>query len=272
MTVDTPLTGAQLDAAEQMFDRLIEPVPPDDHSHGTFRLDADALQREATFTDLADHPFFLSVAQQVLRTGDVRRWGNLHSREPTVLDDGDWPSGSEIWGGRAQHICGGCHVDVQMTADDFTATPRRECSLGMWLWLTDVTAPGGAMRLLPGSHLRIGEHWQTVLSTEQRAQLPRVRGLRPDPVGWCEVAKAAGGDFPALPHYPEGIAEPPGERWCEQEPVAAVARRGQMLCAQDLSCRLSHLPHGNRLPRLHGCTQAHDVVHAALGMDERLRQ
>ena len=125
--------------------------------------------------------------------------------------------------------------------------------------------------LLPGSHLRIGEHWQAVLSTEQRAQLPRVRGLRPDPVGWCEVAKAAGGDFPALPHYPEGIAEPPGERWCEQEPVAAVARRGQMLCAQDLFAGflVCLMETGCR-----GCTvaQAHDFIHAALGMDERLRQ
>ena len=109
-------------------------------------------------------------------------------------------------------MCGGCHVDVQMTAEDFDATPRRECSLGMWLWLTDVTAASGAMRLLRGSHRRIGEHWQNVLSPQQRTKLPRVRGLRPDPVGWCEVAKAAGGTFPALPHYPEGLAELPGER------------------------------------------------------------
>ena len=145
MTVDTPLTGAQLDAAEQMFDCLVEPIPGDGRSHGTFRLDADALQRDATFTSLIDHAFFRSVAQQVLRTRGVQRWGNLHSREPTVLDGGAWPSGTEIWGGRAQHVCGGCHVDVQMTAEDFAATPRRECSLGMWLWLTDVTAAGGAM-------------------------------------------------------------------------------------------------------------------------------
>eukprot|EP01044_Picomonas_judraskeda_P040479 COSAG03_NODE_19889_length_328_cov_0.742358_1_plen_54_part_01 len=54
-------------------------------------------------------------------------------------------------------------MDVQMTAEDFDATPRRECSLGMWLWLTDVTAASGAMRLLRGSHRGIGEHWQTVL-------------------------------------------------------------------------------------------------------------
>ena len=36
------------------------------------------------------------------------------------------------------------HIDVQLTSDDFDATPRRE-QLVMWLWLSDVTEDSGAM-------------------------------------------------------------------------------------------------------------------------------
>lgn len=84
VTVETPLTGPQLDAAEEMFDRLVEPVPGDGRTlHGTFRLDVGALQRDATFTSLIDHAFFRAVAQQVLRgepslpRADRARWWRL---------------------------------------------------------------------------------------------------------------------------------------------------------------------------------------------------
>ena len=87
------------------------------------------------------------------------------------------------------------------------------------------------MRYLPGSHRLLNEHWRRVLRADQRKYLPRVRSMRPDPHGWCRRAKEQHGQqWPALPHFPEGLAELPGRsRWHDQQPVAAVARRGQLM-------------------------------------------
>ncbi len=51
------------------------------------------------------------------------------------------------------------HTDVQVTTEDFEATPRRE-HLAIWFWLNDVPAERAAMRVLKGSHKRLGAHWQ----------------------------------------------------------------------------------------------------------------
>lgn len=231
VTVGTPLSAAALDAAECAWDLLVTPVAAvAGVSHPTFHVAGDCDEHEG-FRAVVGHPFFASVARQVLRTsGGVRHWSNVHSREPSRLQS-PLPHWREVWAGQRQDICGGCHIDVQQTADDFDATPRRECSLSMWLWLTDVTAEGGAMRYLPGSHRLLNEHWRRVLRADQRKYLPRVRSMRPDPHGWCRRAKEQHGQqWPALPHFPEGLAELPGRsRWHDQQPVAAVARRGQLM-------------------------------------------
>ena len=52
----------------------------------------------------------------------------------------------------------GAHCDLQLTRSDWDATPRRD-QLMMWLWLSDAKPDGGAMRILPGSHLKIVDHW-----------------------------------------------------------------------------------------------------------------
>ena len=61
-----------------------------------------------------------------------------HARNPTEHPaSGEWPHWKEVWKE-------GSHIDVQLTSDDFDATPRRE-QLVMWLWLSDVTEDSGAM-------------------------------------------------------------------------------------------------------------------------------
>lgn len=55
----------------------------------------------------------------------------------------------------------GAHIDLQVTATDFNATPRRDM-LALWLWITDVQPETAAMRILPGSHKPIQDHWVAI--------------------------------------------------------------------------------------------------------------
>ena len=230
ITVDTPLTAAELDRTEAEWDT----------HHGSgwqCHAEADGTVAQAG-GDTADglraavlHPFFRRVAQQALRSRGVRCHTTTHAREPTPRPRdtaAEWPPDlSEIWRGERQDICGGCHVDMQQTLHDLDSTPRR-APLSMWLWLSDVTEDSGAMRILEGSHRVLARHWQDVLDPARLSSLPRVRSLRPDPDGWCRRSTAAE-PWP-LPHFPEGLAEIRGRpRWHEQRPTAAVAKRGQLL-------------------------------------------
>ena len=116
-------------------------------------------------------------------------WGlGAHDRPPTALPEGGYPSWQQEW-------AAGCHTDVQLTRSDWDATPRRNrmevraslqwlgfrrtrywhgcrypaltwcsprvrlCAAQIWLWLTDVPADRGAMRIIPGSmnHIMVTE-------------------------------------------------------------------------------------------------------------------
>lgn len=48
---------------------------------------------------------------------------------------------------------------MQITRSDWEATPRRDM-LAIWLWVNGVPPNRGAMRVLPGSHLPIADHWE----------------------------------------------------------------------------------------------------------------
>ena len=194
VTIDSPFTTEQLDRAEAAWDRL--------------KQNGGEPYEEPGYVDVIQHPYFEEVAKKLLRANAVHLWWGLapHERAPT---NPPYTNSRDQW-------ARGCHVDIQATLEDFEATPRR-MRAELWLWLNDVPADRGAMRILPGSHRAVMEHWNRVLSSKHKAQLPRVHGLRPAPVSE---------NAPSFPEYIPDIDKLP---WIEHQPVPAVARRGQIL-------------------------------------------
>ena len=195
VTIDSPLTTEQLDRAEAVWDRLKE-------------KGGDKPYEDPDYVEMIQHPYFEEVAKKLLRADAVHLWWGLapHERAPSRPP---YANSRDQW-------ATGCHVDIQATLEDFEATPRR-MRAELWMWLNDVPAHRGAMRILRGSHRPIMEHWSQVLTPDQKAKLPRVHGLRPEPV----AEKSA-----AFPEYIPAMGEKP---WVEHEPTPAVARRGQIL-------------------------------------------
>ena len=194
VTIDSPFTTEQLDRAEAAWDRL--------------KQNGDEPYEEPGYVEVIQHPYFEEVAKKLLRANAVHLWWGLapHERAPT---NPPYTNSRDQW-------ARGCHVEIQATLEDFEATPRRRRA-ELRCWLNDEPADHGAMRILPGSHRAIMKHWSRVLSSEHKAQLPRVHGLRPAPVSE---------NAPAFPEYIPDIDELP---WIEHQPVPAVARRGQIL-------------------------------------------
>jgi hypothetical protein len=156
ITVDGPLSERELDEAELAWDRLMaDPTKPATRLTAHAQGEQDVLQPydEAAYISVVSHPWFERVAQQLLRTSDVRLFWGLapHARRPSPTPH---KSAAEQW-------VQGCHTDIQATASDWEATPRRT-RVELWHWLNDVPADRGAMRVLPGSHLPIMQAWDTV--------------------------------------------------------------------------------------------------------------
>lgn len=191
--VDTPFTDEELDKAEGAWDR--------------FHRDGNPPYEDPDYVDYVQHPYLEAVAKQILRADAVHLWWGLrpHERAPS---SGPYGTVRERW-------MAGYHTDIQATWEDFQATPRR-MRAELWVWVNDVPIDRGAMRILPGSHRPIMQHWSKVLTPEHKAMLPRVHGLRPDPTE-------------KSPAYPECLPQLSDTLWADQEPVAQVARRGQML-------------------------------------------
>ena len=194
VTIDSPFTTEELDRAEAAWDRLKE-------SGGAPCDDAD-------FVDFVQHPYLEEVAEKLLRADAVHLWWNVSTHERAPANP-PYDSSRDQWARK-------CHVDIQATLKDFEASPRR-MRAELWCWLNDVPAHRGAMRILPGSHRTIMDHWGRILRPEHKARLPRVHGLQPAPVP------------PTAPAFPEYIPDIGGTPWNECEPTPAVARRGQIL-------------------------------------------
>ena len=194
ITIDSPFSEAELDRAEAAWDRL--------------KTSGDPSYTDSDYVDVIQHPYFEEIAKNVLRAQAVHLWWGLdpHERGPA---EPPYASYGEQW-------ARGCHIDIQATWEDFTATPRR-MRAELWFWLNDVPADRGAMRILPGSHRPIMQHWSQVLTPEHKEQLPRVHGLRPLPVPEQQIA------------YPEYVPDLKGTPWIEFEPTPFTAKRGQIL-------------------------------------------
>lgn len=102
------------------------------------------------------------------------------------------------------------------------------------MWLNEVPPHRGAMRILPGRHRSIMEHWGRILRPEQKPLLPRVHGLRPARLSETEAS------------FPEHVLDIGQTPWVKQVPTAAVAHRGQIL----LLCSAG----------LHSAWENHDTV------------
>ena len=126
--VDTPLSLAELDAAEAGWGRV-------QRGEAEIWEDPDYLRTLA-------HPFFEAAAKQVLRADAAAIIEtHIHERPPTK-------PGEPVGGG--DRTWKGGHLDVQLTRSDWDATPRRD-QISIWLWCNGVPENRGAMRVLPGS-------------------------------------------------------------------------------------------------------------------------
>ena len=126
--IDTPLSELELDAAEDGWGRV-------QRGETEIWSDPDYLATLA-------HPFFESVAKQVLRADAAAIIEtHIHERPPTA-------PGEPVGGG--DRSWKGGHLDVQLTRSDWDATPRRD-QISIWLWCNGVPENRGAMRVLPGS-------------------------------------------------------------------------------------------------------------------------
>ena len=158
--------------------------------------------------ELISAPVFEQIAKQVLRSDRVfiletgRAGTGLERADANDrAQRNDWP---EKHGVRSEWA-NSMHIDVQVTTEDFEATPRRE-HLAIWFWLNDVPAERAAMRVLKGSHKPLGAHWQEMQErwkADPRASLPPQHGPRweaegePDaPV--CRIGAHRNGRSPRL--------------------------------------------------------------------------
>ena len=160
--VQAGLTPAELADAEATWDRLVlgDSPPPSHEDEGFLRL--------------ISHPWFEAAAKAALRAEEVR----LIELGPTNRPPSDEPQAPPE--AQRQAWASGAHIDLQISTADWEATPRRDL-LALWFWVNDVSADRAAMRVLPGSHRPIMQHWDAVLGDDRKAQLPRCHGAPPTP-------------------------------------------------------------------------------------------
>jgi len=195
--VDLGLNRDLLDRAEAAWDR---------HAG-----EGGSLFADQDYVELISAPVFEEIAKQVLRsdrvfiletgcagTGLDRAEMNEKARR------NDWP---EKHGIRSEWS-NSMHIDVQVTTEDFEATPRRE-HLAIWFWLNDVPAKRAAMRVLKGSHKRLGAHWQEMQQrwkANPNAPLPVQHGPRWEAEGEPDARSFAGLE-PTAMAAPRGYAQ-----------------------------------------------------------------
>jgi phytanoyl-CoA dioxygenase PhyH len=169
VTIDTPLTRAQIDAASAALDRRLPFAAPGDGQLAHYRVQRTSSYDDPALVEIIEHPFFEEVAKRALRAEEVRFF---QTAVITTYPQPDAPFRFDQ------------HVDIQYSLADLNAVPRRMiCSF--FLWLTDVNERRAPMMVRPGSH------W---LIAKERERHPRLRGAIP------RVEGVSLAQLPALPY------------------------------------------------------------------------
>jgi hypothetical protein len=167
VTVDTPLSPAQIAAAAAALERLLPLPPRQEGEPQRYRAAMTCSYDDPALLEIIQHPFFEAVARQALRAEAV------HFYQTAIT--AAYPQPNVEWNFEQ-------HVDIQYCLSDLNATPRRMiCSY--FLWLTDVNERRAPMMVRPGSH------W---LIAAERERDPELRGRTP------AVAGASLAQLPAL--------------------------------------------------------------------------
>jgi hypothetical protein len=154
VTVETPLTPAQIAAAVATLDRLLPFQPASEDRPARYRAAMTCSYDDEALLEIIAHPFFEEVAKKALRADDVRFFQTAIT---TAYPQPDTPWSFEQ------------HVDIQYCRSDLERAPRRMiCSF--FLWLTDVNERRAPMMFRPGSH------W---LLADYRERDPELRGVVP---------------------------------------------------------------------------------------------
>lgn len=195
--VDLQLSRDLLDRGEAAWDRHAE-------TGGNLIADRD-------YVELISAPVFEKIAKQVLRSDRVfiLETGSAGSGlDRTEFNErarrNDWPEKHGVQSEWANSM----HIDVQVTTEDFVATPRRE-HLAIWFWLNDVPAERAAMRVLKGSHKWLGAHWQEMQQrwkANPNTPLPVQHGPRWEAEGEPDARYFAGVE-PTAMAAPRGYAQ-----------------------------------------------------------------
>jgi hypothetical protein len=171
VTIDTPLTEAQIGAASAAVDRLLPFRPPGEGERPHYRLQRTGDYFDPELLEILQHPFFEAVARRALGAEEVRFFQTaiaISYPQPNTRFSFDQ------------------HVDIQYNLSDLKAVPRRIiCSF--FLWLTDVTERRAPMMFRPGSHWLIAADREKNPALPVRA--PRVAGaglLQLPPLAYAE--------------------------------------------------------------------------------------
>ena len=148
-TLDSPFSGAQIEAAAEALDRHLPFAEPEDDSQARWSF---TVYRVAKFDDyfdaellaLVQHPFLEEVASRALRSDRVEFFTSA------ILKTYPQPGAEfDFWE----------HVDIRYHTADLEAVPRRMlCSL--WIWLSDVEGGRGPLMYRPGSQRLIAAHME----------------------------------------------------------------------------------------------------------------
>src|SRR5215212_2436432 len=136
VTIDTPLTEAQIAAASAAFDRLLPFTAPAEGQSPRYRVGMTCSYDDPALVEIIQHPFFEEVAKQALRAESV------HFFQTAIITAYPQPNTPFSFDQ---------HVDIQYCLSDLNAVPRRMiCSY--FLWISDVNERRAPMMVRPASH------------------------------------------------------------------------------------------------------------------------